>query len=76
MNRSARTAFWTLCVCAYFLAVWCVVTLLSGVHLLPFDNDGYAVYGGWTKDALFTEGLCLIVSIALLPFMFFFWRSR
>ena len=76
MNRVARTAFWTLCVCAYTLALWCTLALLTGVHLLPFDNAGYAVYGGWTKDALFTESVSLIASVALLPFAFFFWRSR
>lgn len=75
MNRIARTAFWTLCICAYTLALWCVVALLTGIHWLPFDNAGYIVFAGWTKDALFTYSLCFIVSVAMLPFMFF-WRSR
>ena len=75
MNRVARTAFWTLCVCACTLAVWCSVALLTGIQLLPFDDAGYIVFAGWTKDALFTYSLCVIVGVALLPFVFFFWRS-
>ena len=76
MSRLARTAFWTLCVCAYALEVWHIIALLFGIQQLPFDNAGYIVFAGRTKDVIFTGELCLIVSIALLPFVFFFRRSR
>ena len=73
MNRVARTAFWTLCICAYTFAVWCTLVLLFGFQLLPFNHDYILV--GWSKEADFTQAMCWIVSIALLPFVIYFQRS-
>lgn len=73
MIRLARTAFWTLCVCAYVLAVWCTLVLLFGFQLLPFNRD-YVVLS-WPKEADFTQALCWVTTLAMLPFIIFFWRS-
>ena len=72
--RIALTIFWTLCVCAYVLGVWCTSVLIFGVQLLPFNQD-YIIFGGWTKEADFTQELCQFVTLALVPFIIYFWRS-
>ncbi len=70
--RLARVAFWTLCACAYTLAVWCTLVLAFDLRLLPF----LPVYHSWPREADFTSTLCLIVSVALVPFAVYFRRLR
>ena len=70
--RLARTAFWTLCACAYTMALWCTLVLVSDLRLLSFDP----VIHDWLKEADFTSFLCLIASLAMGPFIVHFRRSR
>ena len=72
LPRFARTAFWTLCVCAYTLAVWCTLVLAFDLHFLSFAP----VIHSWPKEADFTSFLSLLVSVALVPFVIYFRRSR
>lgn len=73
MPRLARVTFWTLCACGYTLAVWCTLILIFGWQLLPFTP---LVARGWPKEAEFASLLCLLVSLALIPFVVIFRRSR
>jgi hypothetical protein len=70
--RLARAAFWTLCVCAYALALWCTLVLQFDMHLLPFNP----VIHSWPKEADFTSELCVLTSLALIPFLIHFQYSR
>ena len=72
MPRLARVTFWTLCISAYTLAIWCTLVLLFGWQFLPFTPP---IVRGWPKEADFTSLLCLLVSLALIPFVVFFRRS-
>jgi hypothetical protein len=70
--RLARAAYWTLCICAYALALWCTAVLLFDVHLLPFET----VIHTWSKEADFTFELSLIASVALTPLIYYFRQSK
>ena len=72
LPRFVRVAFWTLCACAYILAVWCTAVLLFDIHLLPFAP----VIHDWPKEADFTSALCFLASVALVPFVVYLRRSR
>jgi hypothetical protein len=75
--NTARTAFWTLCVCAYSLGIWCTLALCFDLRLLHFEFDLYAgAFGNWPKEAYFTSFMYEITSLAMIPFVIFLRRSR
>ena len=76
-HRLVRTAFWTLCVCAYSFGIWCTLALVFDLRLLHFEFDFYNhAFGNWPKEAYFTSSVYEITSLAMIPFIICLRRSR
>lgn len=72
----ARTAFWTLCVCAYSFAIWCMLALVFDLRLLHFEFDFYNhAFGNWPKESYFAADMYEITSLAMMPFIIYLRRS-
>ena len=72
----ARTAFWTLCVCAYSFGIWCTPALVFDLRLLHFEFDFYNhAFANWPKESYFAAAMYEITSLAMIPFIICLWRS-